>query len=96
VTLSFSTRSLAERGRCHTRLRELVADREAILHASEREVLLDAADALLFGEPDGDVKRVAGRELLATLVENGRWLPDPAAAVAAALDGCSAVEPALR
>jgi len=94
--VTFSTRSLAERGRCHTRLRELLADREAILHASEREVLLDAADALLFGELDADAKRVGGRELLAGLVQKDRWLPEPAAEVGAALDGCGAVEPALR
>jgi hypothetical protein len=96
VTPPFSTGSLAERGRCHTRLRELLADRAAILHAREREVLLDAADALLFDEPDGAQKRAAGNELLTRLVQSDRWLPDPAAEVRAALDGCGAAEPALR
>jgi len=90
VNDAFSTGSLAERGRCHTRLRELLADRAAILHAPERESLLDAADALLFDEPDGAQKRAAAREGLAALVDSDRWLPEPAAEVAAALDGCSA------
>jgi hypothetical protein len=88
VTSSFSTGSLAERGRCHTRLRELLDVRAAILHVGERQLLLDAADALLFDEPDAADKRVAGQALLAALVEKDRWLPDPAAAVGAALDGC--------
>jgi hypothetical protein len=96
VTPSFSTGSLAERGRCHTRLRELLTDREAMLHAPERELLLDAADALLFDEPDGAAKRVAGQALLAALVESDRWLPDPAAQVGAALNGCGAAELAAR
>ncbi|HEY3186838.1 MAG TPA: hypothetical protein VGJ70_05160, partial [Solirubrobacteraceae bacterium] len=52
------------------------------------ELLLDAADALLFDEADGDVKRDAARDLLANLVESGRWLPGPADEAAAALDGC--------
>jgi hypothetical protein len=92
MTPSFSAGSLAERGRCHTRLRQLVGDRAAILHAREREVLLDAADALLFDEPGGAATRATCHELLAALVESDRWLPGPAAEVGAALDGCSAGE----
>jgi len=88
VAASFSTGSLAERGLCHTRLRELLAARESILHAHERDLLLDAADALLFDEPEGPAKRQAGLELLDALVESDRWLPEPAAEVGAALDGC--------
>ena len=91
-----STGSLAERGRCHTRLRELLADRAAILHAPERAVLLEAADALLFDEPDAAAKRAAGHALLATLVQRDRWLPEPAAEVATTLDGCGAGELAPR
>jgi hypothetical protein len=96
VNPSFSTGSLAERGRCHTRLRELLADRAAILHAHEREVLLDAADALLFDEPDGSAKHQIGLDLLTALVESDRWLPEPAAEVSAALNGCAAAETAVR
>jgi hypothetical protein len=86
--MTYDTATLAARGRSHTQLRELLDARAPILHLHERELLLDAADALLFDEPDGDVKRAAARDLLASLVESGRWLPGPADEAAAALDGC--------
>ena len=82
------TRSV--RAHSHTRLRRLLADRAAILHRDEHVVLLDAADALLFDEPDALAKRASGRQLLVALVDNDRWQPDPAAEVRAALDGCGA------
>ena len=82
---------LAARAHSHTRLRQLLADRAAILHPDEHELLLDAADALLFDEADGELKRAAARELLASLVESARWLPGPADEAAAALDGCGAL-----
>jgi hypothetical protein len=94
VDMSSATDRLAARGRSHTHLRELLHARESILHAPEREVLLDAADALLFDEADAAAKRAAARDVLATLVESGRWLPGPADEAAAALDGCGAAEPA--
>ena len=72
----------------HTRLRRLLENRSAILHSDERAVLLDAADALLFDESDAPAKRAAGLRVLAVLVENDRWQPDPAVEVRAALDGC--------
>jgi hypothetical protein len=92
--MSFATDRLAARGRSHTQLREMLDARESILHAGEREVLLDAADALLFDEPEAPVKRAAARELLTTLVGSGRWMSAPADEAAAALDGCGDAEPA--
>jgi hypothetical protein len=92
--MSFATDRLAARGRSHTHLRELLDARESILHAGEREVLLDAADALLFDEPDAAAKRAAAHELLTSLVESERWLGGPADEARAALDGCGAGEPA--
>jgi hypothetical protein len=86
--MSSATDRLAARGRSHTHLRDLLDARESILHAPEREILLDAADALLFGETDAPAKRAAARELLTGLVESGRWVPGPADEAAAALDGC--------
>jgi hypothetical protein len=80
--------SLADRGRSHTRLRELLDARESLLHANERELLLDAADALLFDEPEGDEKLHGARELLTEMVESGRWLAGPADDVMEALEGC--------
>jgi hypothetical protein len=84
---------MAARAHSHTRLRHLIADRAAILHRDERELLLDAADALLFDEPDGIAKLASGRALLAALVKSDRWLPDPAAEVGGALAGCGTAEP---
>ena len=85
---SYDTSSLAARGRSHTQLRDLLDARAPILHPHERELLLDAADALLFDEPDGDAKRAAARDTLDKLVESGRWLQRPADEARAALDGC--------
>ncbi len=79
---------LAARAHSHTRLRQLLADRAAILHRDEHELLLDAADALLFDESDCIAKLASGQELLAGLVKSDRWLPDPAAEVSVALGGC--------
>ena len=82
--------SLAARGRSHTHLRELLDARASILHPSERERLLDAADALLFDETDGEAKLAEARNLLGEMVESGRWVQGPADEVVAAVEGCRA------
>ena len=90
--MSFDTSSedLARRGRAHTRLRELLDERgPAALHAHEREQLVDAADALLFNEPDALERRDGALDLLDDLVEFGRWEPSAANAVAQALRACA-------
>src|SRR4051812_19458138 len=94
--MSSATDRLAARGRSHTQLRELLAARETILHAAEREAILDAADALLFDEPDAAAKRAAAHDVLTALVESERWLAGPADEARAALDGCGLGEPAPR
>lgn len=86
--MTFEIDSLAARGSSHTQLRELLDARATIVHPGERDALLDAADALLFDEPDAGAKRDDAATLLDALVDSGRWLPEPAAAVRAALDGC--------
>ena len=96
MTLGSPADPRSARAQSHTRLRRLLADRAAILHSNEHHVLLDAADALLFDEPDGLAKRASGHQVLAALVDNDRWQPDPAAEVRAALDGCGAPEPLGR
>ena len=50
----------------------------------------------MFDELDALAKQASGQRLLAALVDNDRWLPDPAAEVRAALDGCAAAEPVLH
>src|SRR3954447_21204812 len=87
-SMSYETDTLAARGRSHTQLRQLLDARESLVHGHERETLLDAADALLFCEPDAEAKRAAAHELLEHLVDSGRWLAGPADEAAAALDGC--------
>ncbi len=96
MSLSCEADRRSARARSHTLLRRLLADRAAILHRDEHRLLLDAADALLFDELDALAKQGSGQRLLAALVDNDRWLPDPAAEVRAALDGCAAAEPGLH
>ena len=91
--MQHATDDLADRGRSHTRLRELLGARATILHDRERDAILDAADALLFDEPDAPEKQRAAHDLVGDLVEHGRWLPEPADDVLVALDGCG--RPAL-
>jgi hypothetical protein len=89
--MSFDPQSedLARRGRAHTRLRELLDSRgPTTLHQHEREQLVDAADALLFNEPDALERRDGALDLLDDLVEFGRWEPAPANAASQALRAC--------
>jgi hypothetical protein len=84
-----TSEDLVRRGRAHTRLRELLDARgPAVLHANEREQLVDAADALLFGEEDALERRDAALDLLDDLVDSDRWEPPAANAVAQALRAC--------
>jgi hypothetical protein len=84
-----TSEDLARRGRAHTRLRELLDARgPAVLHDHEREMLVEAADALLFGEPEALEQRDSALDLLDDLVEFGRWEPSAANAVAQALRAC--------
>src|SRR5213078_4053171 len=88
MSLSCEADRRSARARSHTRLRRLLADRAAILHRDEHRLLLDAADALLFDESDALAKQASGQRLLAALVDNDRWLPDPAAEVRRARRMC--------
>lgn len=93
---STPTHELARRGRAHTRLRELLDSRGPTkLHAGERERIVDAADALLFDEPEAADRRDAAIELVEELSESERWEPQAAAAVVSALRACGRTEPAL-
>ena len=97
MPLDSSSEDLARRGRAHTRLRELLDARgPALLHPHEREQLVDAADALLFNEPDALERRDGGLDLLDDLVEFGRWEPSAANAAAQALRACGPVTAGRR
>lgn len=88
MSFDHTTEDLARRGRAHTRLRELLAARGPALHTNEREQLVDAADALLFNETDAADRRDAALDLLADLVEFGRWEPTAAHSVGQVLRAC--------
>jgi hypothetical protein len=91
MTFDPTSEDLARRGRAHTRLRELLDARgPALMHSDERERLVDAADALLFNEPDALERRDQALDLLDALVEGGRWEATAANAVAQALRACGA------
>ncbi len=91
MTAEGTSEDLARRGRAHTRLRELLDARGSILHSHERDQLVDAADALLFQEPDALERRDAALDLLDDLVEFGRWEPSAANSVAQAIRACGPV-----
>ena len=74
----------------------MLNDRAAILQPDEHQLLLEAADALLFDEPEAAAKRTAAYEMLWALVETDRWLSGPAGEVREALDACGAATPSLR
>lgn len=86
----------ATRARAYTRARSMLNGRAAILQPDEHQLLLDAADALLFDESDAAAKRTAAYEMLWALVETDRWLSGPAGEVREALDACGAAMPSLR
>jgi len=89
------TDALAARGRAHTALRDLLDHRAPALRPQERDLLLDAADALLFDEAEAPEKREAARALLADLVATERWMLGPAEGALSALDGCGSRAPIL-
>ena len=60
------------------------------LHASEREQLLEAADALLFGEPEGRELLRGAEELIESLEMSERWAAESCDQLREHLYGCDA------
>ncbi len=60
------------------------------LHAKERDELLEAADALLFGEPDGRRLLRGAEELIESLETSGRWSAEGCDQLREHLYGCDA------
>lgn len=68
------THTLSERAAHRARFIEIIDSRgTAGLQAKERVLLVDAADAQLFGEDDAPEKHAAANSLLDTLAEAGRF-----------------------
>jgi len=82
-----NTTELITRGRAHTALRAEL-DRQGPLHCAERDLLLAAADALLFDEPDAELWRIEATALLEGLESLERRTASEAARLRSALDGC--------
>jgi hypothetical protein len=60
------------------------------LHAREREQLLEAADALLFGEPDSEGTVRSAQVLIEALETSERWSADSCDQLREHIYGCDA------
>jgi len=80
------------RGTHYTALLDTIDHREATrLHAGEREQLLEAADVLLFGEPDSEWTVRSAEVLIETLQTSERWSVQTCAQLREHLSGCAAL-----
>ena len=80
---------MTTRGGHYTALLETIGARGALkLHADEREQLLAAADALLFGDPDSEQGLARALDLIARLRESERWSAQSCAELHEHLLGC--------
>jgi hypothetical protein len=70
-------------------------DRQGALHIQERDLLLDAADALLFDEPDCTLRQAEALTLLDRLEAVERRTPGETSRLRAALHACAGPPPAL-
>jgi hypothetical protein len=87
---AMSTRTdMTARGAAYTALCAELR-RQGPLWPAERELLLEAADALLFDEPEAAPRRAEALELLNMLVANERRTEAEATRLSTALTGCAA------
>jgi hypothetical protein len=82
---------MTARGAHYTALVETI-DRQGAtkLHQKEREQLLEAADALLFGEPEGEQLLRAAESLIESLETSERWSAETCDQLREHLYGCDA------
>jgi len=82
---------MTARGAHYTALLETIDSRGATkLHAKEREQLLEAADALLFGEPENRQLLRSAEDLIESLEASGRWSAETCDQLREHLYGCDA------
>ena len=85
--------TMSARSRHYTALLETIERQgPAKLHAGERERLLGAADALLFGEPDGRRLLRSAEEMIESLETSERWSAESCDQLREHLYGCDATE----
>lgn len=84
-----TTESMTARGAHYTTLLEKIDSQGATkLHAREREQLLEAADALLFGEPENRRLLRSAEELIESLEASERWSAESCDQLREHLYGC--------
>ena len=82
---------MTARGAHYTTLLETIDNQGATkLHAREREQLLEAADALLFGEPENRRLLRSAEELIESLEASERWSAESCDQLREHLYGCDA------
>ncbi len=86
-----TTDEMTARGAHYTALLETI-DRQGAtkLHAKEREQLLEAADALLFGEPESRRQLRSAEDLIESLETSERWSAERCDQLREHLYGCDA------
>ena len=81
------------RGRHYTALIATIERQgPAKLHAREREQLIEAADALLFGEPESRRLLRSAEEMIEALEASERWSAESCDKLREHLYGCDATE----
>jgi hypothetical protein len=82
---------MTARGAHYTALLETIDSQGSTkLHTGEREKLLEAADALLFGEPERQQVLRAAEQLIESLEASGRWSDERCDQLREHLYGCDA------
>jgi hypothetical protein len=84
-----TTEPMTTRGAHYTALIEIMDHQGAAkLHAGEREQLLEAADALLFGEPESEGRVRSAEALIESLETSERWSAESCDQLREHLYGC--------
>ncbi|HEY4450582.1 MAG TPA: hypothetical protein VGN13_03170 [Solirubrobacteraceae bacterium] len=86
-----TTEPMTTRGAHYTALLDTMDHQGSTkLHAKEREQLLEAADALLFGEPESERLLRSAEALIESLETTERWSADSCDQLREHLYGCDA------
>jgi hypothetical protein len=86
-----TTEPMTTRGAHYTALLDTMDHQGATkLHTKEREQLLEAADALLFGEPESERLLRSAEALIESLETTERWSADSCDQLREHLYGCDA------
>lgn len=92
-----TTEQMTTRGAHYTRLLETIDHQgPAKLHAKEREQLLEAADALLFGEPESERLLRSAEAVIELLETSERWSAESCDQLREHLYGCDEPHEARR